>query len=298
VKVTLLGIAGFLLVVTCVHPDGWERVVDEDPAWSPDGRQIVFTRSDSTGRGLYIVDSSGQDERLLLEGNWTSPAWSPDAEWLIFSVGYAGVIYRVKANGDSLTQLTFEGTCFFPDWSVHDRIAFDAIEDSPGGTYTLWLMDPDGSNRKSISEHGGGASRCPSWSPGGDKLVFCRGYSDAFPGWDLAAIDSSGGGYARLTEDSSDYRRPRWSPDGASVVVSRSVHNEWRLWILDLDTRQWLKLATPHRAFDPTWSPDGQHICFSLRQYRDLGWGMHETYARLWMIDRDGNNLKQLTRRH
>jgi Tol biopolymer transport system component len=269
--VLLLGIAGFLLVVTCVRPDGWERVLDDGPAWSPDGRQIAFTRRDSTGRGLYVVDSSGQDERLLLEGNWTCPAWSPDGRWLVFSVGYGGVIHKVKANGDSLTQLTFEGACFFPEWSVHNRIAYDSNENDPRGASVLWLMDPDGSNRKDISEHGVGEWRCPSWSPDGNRILFYRYYPGGQYEPDLAIIDTSGLNQERLTDDSTDYHRPRWSPDGSEIVVSRCVDYQYRLWVLDLDTRQWRKLSTPHNAFDPTWSLDGQRICFSLKQYREVG---------------------------
>ena len=48
--------------------------VDETPAWSPDGTQIVFSRSGS----LYTISSSGSpgSEHLLVSGGDT-PTWSP-----------------------------------------------------------------------------------------------------------------------------------------------------------------------------------------------------------------------------
>jgi Tol biopolymer transport system component len=63
-----LVVACSIATIMCSRQDDWERVMDEDPAWSPDGDQIAFVRRDSTGCGLYLVDSSGRNERLLLEG--------------------------------------------------------------------------------------------------------------------------------------------------------------------------------------------------------------------------------------
>ncbi|UCG43622.1 MAG: PD40 domain-containing protein [candidate division WOR-3 bacterium] len=299
----ILSSVAILLTVSavCDRPDEWELVLDEDPAWSPDGTQIAFVRRDSTGRGLYVIDSSGQNERLVLEGNWISPGWSPDGRWLVFSTAYVGTIYKVKADSDSLTRLTFEGSCFYPDWSVKNRIAYDSNENDPKGANVLWLMDQDGSNRRDISEHGLGEWRCPSWASDGSRILFLRYYPGGQPEPDLAIIDSAGTDQERLTNDSSDYRRPRWSPDGRTIAVSRCVNYEYRLWILDLSTQHWTKLPTPHsgayNAFDPTWSPDGKRICFSLELSREVGWGRHQTCGRIWMVDRDGTNLRQLTTR-
>jgi len=61
-------------------------------AWSPDGKEIVFT-NDTTGRSnLWKVDSSGgwpiqlvqSDERQFNE------AWSPDGKWIVFQQDFGG----------------------------------------------------------------------------------------------------------------------------------------------------------------------------------------------------------------
>jgi len=55
---------------------------DEDPAWSPDGRKIVFASSRSGSYQLYSIDLDGQNLRQLTTqqlGECTGPAWSP---WL------------------------------------------------------------------------------------------------------------------------------------------------------------------------------------------------------------------------
>ena len=50
----------------------------DDPAWSPNGRRIAFTRAGS----VYTVRADGLDERKLAQG--ANPDWSPDGERIAF----------------------------------------------------------------------------------------------------------------------------------------------------------------------------------------------------------------------
>jgi hypothetical protein len=47
-----------------------------DPTWSPDGRQIAFTRFEP-GQHLYVINADGSGERLVLGGRWRvfDPDW-------------------------------------------------------------------------------------------------------------------------------------------------------------------------------------------------------------------------------
>lgn len=50
---------------------------NEDPAWAPDGRHIVFVGERSWGKGLFIVDSATREVRALLRGvDVGEPDWS------------------------------------------------------------------------------------------------------------------------------------------------------------------------------------------------------------------------------
>src|SRR6266702_3753484 len=63
------------------HPVDVTRHVgaDVDPAWSPDGAKIIFSRRDSTGAGhLFLMNPDGSDLTQLTSGTnseW-GPAWS------------------------------------------------------------------------------------------------------------------------------------------------------------------------------------------------------------------------------
>ena len=282
-----------LLVLACSPLDNPDpNAFDDWPAWSPDGRMIAYIRYHSDNPGLYLVSPEGRDNRLLLAVQWTTPAWSPDSRWLVFSVAYAGAMYKVKADGDSLTLLTDEGENFLPDWSVTDRIAYDSNKDNPGQGNLVWVMDSDGKNGRCICPKDIGECRSPSWSPDGSRLVFYR-YYDGLHWPELAVMDSAGRGVVRLTTDTLYDDKPDWSPDGSVVAVSSGESHEYRIRLINVTDRTW-EWLDPARAMSPTWSPSGDRICFAKYDTDSLNEGWSS--CKLWVMDRDGSNARQLTR--
>jgi TolB protein len=91
-----------------------------DPAWSPDGKQLVFeVRNSKKGdppnrRALFIVNADGSDLSQLTEWSLNagdSPDWSPDGRLILFrSVSTAnrhhGNLYTIHPDGSGLNRLT------------------------------------------------------------------------------------------------------------------------------------------------------------------------------------------------
>jgi Tol biopolymer transport system component len=64
--------------------------LDSGPAWSPDGREIVFSRAKdfNSPRGIWVVDVAGGEPRQLTRtADYfdTFPAWSPDGTRIAFA---------------------------------------------------------------------------------------------------------------------------------------------------------------------------------------------------------------------
>jgi Tol biopolymer transport system component/DNA-binding winged helix-turn-helix (wHTH) protein len=88
------------------------QATGHDPAWSPDGAQIVFVR----GQNLYTIHRDGTQLRLLthLDASPRGPAWSPDGQTIRFTVDQGengtSTIWQVGADGNGAHPLLTGGT--------------------------------------------------------------------------------------------------------------------------------------------------------------------------------------------
>ncbi len=65
---------------------------------------------------LIKYNLSTKTKKTIYEGNFLRPRWSRK-DWIIFNSNDYN-IYKIKSNGDSLTQLTTLGICFAPEWNL------------------------------------------------------------------------------------------------------------------------------------------------------------------------------------
>jgi hypothetical protein len=54
-----------------------------DPAWSPDGSTIAFTRGRGATSQISLIGLDGANERTIAAG--AGPTWAPDASWIAFA---------------------------------------------------------------------------------------------------------------------------------------------------------------------------------------------------------------------
>src|SRR5207237_4710140 len=129
-----------------------------DPAWSPDGKQILFaSRRGGRSFGLYVADWQGQNIKQLAKGNnplgLVCPAWSPDGKRIAYAELRNGQNYEVmvcESEGKNAKQLTqLGGMNLYPAWSPDGRqLAFYHHTQNQGGT--LYLVDASGANSRVI----------------------------------------------------------------------------------------------------------------------------------------------------
>ena len=83
-------------------------------AFSPDGRQVLFTSDEDGWNHLYVADLAGGLPRQITHGTFevSFPSWSSDSRSITFASTQGGPaerhIFRVSASGGSPLQLTRE----------------------------------------------------------------------------------------------------------------------------------------------------------------------------------------------
>lgn len=88
----------------------------------------------------------------------------------------------------------------------------------------------------------------------------------------------TGLGYTRraLTNNSAQDRRPRWSPDGASIVFYSNRDGNYEIYKMSADGSNQTRLTTDTAKSDmyPVWSPDGSKIMW-IKGYDYDPWEMN-----------------------
>jgi dipeptidyl aminopeptidase/acylaminoacyl peptidase len=126
-------------------------VDDLEPAFSPDGQRIAFTRFDGTDYEIFAMDASGQNPVPLTDNSTDdfSAEFSPDGDRIAF-VRYDGddEIFAMDADGQDQVRLT--------DNSVHDE--FPAF--SPDGE-RIAFRHPDGTDNEILAMDASGQNPVP-----------------------------------------------------------------------------------------------------------------------------------------
>ncbi len=216
------------------RPDGFtgSHYVDGHPAFSPDGRSIVFSSNRAGLADLYRMNADGSRQVRLatIPGVETEPSWSRDGKTILFVSRLPGEnesIWRMNADGTDRQRLLEPDILAeaSPTWSpTTERVAFAWEAD-------LWLANADGSNRVNVTNTGfvelGNldlwlAEGNPDWSPDGQRLAYSM-KNRLEPGdyYGLWTIRPDGKERRRLTDLSVPVTccgAPAWSPDGSRVA--------------------------------------------------------------------------------
>jgi imidazolonepropionase-like amidohydrolase/Tol biopolymer transport system component len=223
------------------------------PAPSPDGRYLAYVHRERAKSKLYVKDLRSGEERKIYDGldqdmqeGWAvhglypNMDWTPDSRSIVFWAG--GKIRRVNADGTGAAEIPFQVsdtrdvidpprpvvnafsesfTTKMPRFAALSPDSRRVVFESLG---RLYLKDAAGGAPRPLTASGDDFQLDPSWTRDGGRIVFIS-WNDQRLG-EIRMVNADGSGMRTVTQTPGHYRRPRFSPDGQTIVFERGGGGE------------------------------------------------------------------------
>ena len=232
--------------------------VHRQPAWSPDGRDIVY----ADFRNLWRVPVAGGRARRLTTspGPDEHPAFSPEGLWIYYSSYRDGTLalWRLPVHGGEPVRVTL-GTG--PEVEPH-LAAARLVFSTHLSNLDIVLVNLRSGERQRLLDLRMDAT--PAFSPDGRQLVFTSDRGGTVDLWSQPLERGRPVGSARrLTDDVGTESMPSVSPDGRWLAFGRVLSGQRDIWVMPLSGGV-ARRVTEDPAVDKhaAWSPDGSRLAF------------------------------------
>jgi Tol biopolymer transport system component len=211
------------------------RMIYGPPAWTEDGKELVFSSSRAGMQSLWRMPAAGGDPRPVAEA-------SANAYYPAISARSHRLAYKHYVRNNNIWQLTLkdhkhgqgepsvlvaaQGYSFHPQFSPDgSKIAF---ESNRSGYQEIWVCNRDGSNPVQVTSMRS-LSGTPRWSPDGRYLAF-----DSRPGdhSEIYTVEVPSGIPRQIaTVSGANNVDPSWSRDGRWIYFSSKGEGQlFQVW--------------------------------------------------------------------
>ena len=229
----------------------------------------------ATGQGdnrlysLVVSDADGENENTIMESSdpIMSPAWSPDSRqiaYVSFEEDVSSIFVQTLRTGNRIKVSSRPGINGAPAFSPDGRKLVLTLGGADGNldinvldlaSRQLTRLTTD----RAIDTEG-------SWSPDGSEIYFT---SDRSGGPQIYKVPASGGRPERVTFEGSYNARPRLSPDGKKLAMVHLDRGNYRIAVMDLETKDVLILSAGRQDESPSFAPNSDTLIYATRQSRN-----------------------------
>ncbi|HSM05326.1 MAG TPA: hypothetical protein VK858_11975 [Longimicrobiales bacterium] len=192
--------------------------VDESPAFTPDGRRMVYAAPSDAGTDLFSSDLRGEDVLRITGdgGRKVQPRVSPDGDWVVYGTGPDGAqdLALVRLDGSEQRALTDgDSNDGHPVWTPDGSgIVFDSNRVGVGTD--IFHLDLESGAVRNLTNDSG-IDLVPAVSPDGRWVAFGSSRSG---NWDLYLVPFAGGAARPITASPTFEGDPQWIPAGTFVL--------------------------------------------------------------------------------
>ncbi len=247
---------------------------DDQPAVSPDGKQLAFFRSfGPTRREVFVMPASGGEPKQLttdkrqIEGL----TWTGNSREIVYASnrGSGMALWRISANGGTPERITVPG--FYPVAPSISRQGNQLAYTDRYHDANIYKYEGNGFvGRATPGKFGEPVSYLSSTrddhsqqiSPDGEKIAFVSMRSGSEEVW---VCKRDGTGLIQLTSiNGYPTGSPSWSPDSRWIAFDTRVDGNAEVYVVSADGGP-SRNFTNFSSFEvvPSWSHDGKWIYFS-----------------------------------
>lgn len=277
-------------------------VFDLQPAYSPDGRRVVFVRDIGRGIGRIFIlpmkpDGGAAGEAVALQ--WPgfesayvgSPVWTPDSESILFASNRnpEQYLWMVKAKEGATPQMLGSLGSGILDAAmsptgelalVHERLDIDVAKLDLAALRRGDSADPE------IVVNSTRVETNPKVSADGSRVAFESNRSGPMEIW---AANVDGTNLAKITNiGHANTGSPAWSPDGSQIAFDSRSGGSPRIYVLPaMGGKVEPVTDIGDLGVVPAWSSDGAWIYFASDR---------AGHPEIWRVPAKGGSRHQVTK--
>jgi TolB protein len=281
------------------------------PSWSPDGKQVVYSRF-TEARPIDPVRLFSRNPKIELYGTAMLPSVDAASGRIAVAAPGPGGAHLFVGDGDKPLRpiLKHPELILGPQWSSDGKqivvgvgsfkgfldftVGNKHAADPVNGGAQVALLNADGSGYRVLTS-GHNNNAFPSFAPDGKSIV----YRTVGPeGQGLRIMSLADHSIRKLTGTWDNFAI--WSPKGDRIAFVRRLGRDFQIFTIHPDgagEKQLTHIRGNHAHL--AWLPDGEHLLFttSMKGFKDEATytGSPQPYGEIFMMRADGSEIQQLT---
>jgi TolB protein len=258
-----------------------------------DRERLKTTVANRDVQEIYIADYDGANSRRVTISKTLNitPVWSPDNQAIAYTsyVPSEGlgtfqdiVVSHITTGGrETPAKGSPQRQNYLPIYSPDgSKIAFTSNRD---GNPEIYIMNSNGTGLRRMTNNPA-IDVTPTWSPSGNQIAWV---SDRTGQPHIYIMNADGTGQRALINEYCD--RPTWSSGQFNeIAYAARTGPGYDIKLYSFNTGETTKLTDGIGSNEsPAFAPNGRHIAFTSTR---------NGKSQVFTIDRDGNNLRQITR--